>query len=85
MESGIEWDLSARTMSNPKLFAAGSEVRSGFPTMNSSILKRFVLKLGNGGRRTRTNKEAAVRGHCLAHITKDGQSFCISPVMDDQT
>ena len=66
-------------------FAAGSQVRSGFPTMNSSVLKQIALELEDGGKGTRTNKDTAVRGHCLAHITKDGQSFRVSPVMDDET
>ena len=84
MESGVEWDLGTRTMSNPMFFAAGSELRSGFPTINSSI-ETSCVRTGNGGKGTHTNKEAAVRGHCLAHIAKDGQSFRIRPVMDDQT
>ena len=53
--------------------------------MKSSVLQQLVLELGNGGKRAHTNKDTAVRGHCLAHITKDGQSFCIRPVMDDVT
>ena len=85
MENGIEWDFGAQTTSIPMFFAAASEVRSGFPTMKSSVLQQLVLELGNGGKRMHTNKDAAVRSHCLAHITKDGQSFCIRPVMDDQT
>ena len=72
-------------MSTPMFFAAPSELRSAFPIMKSSVSQQLVLELGNGGKGTHTNKDAAMRGHCLAHMTKDGQSFCIGPVMDDET
>jgi len=53
--------------------------------MYSSVLQQLVLELGKGVKGTHTNKDTAVKGHCLAHITKDSQSFCIRPVMDDHT